>query len=140
MLSSIPSSVYWSPYTHSTTAHQHPHIDLPVANIMTHILIYTQHSLHRYQFSIVCISFCNCNLLRPQCISAQRKSPPYFALIQYFRYDIQATPHRIRMLNLPTCIIYFILCSVKRTLLLTIGSNFTNLNFSGVCVTLRRVV
>ena len=138
MLSSIPSSVYWSPYTHSTTAHQHPHIDLPVANIMTHILIYTQHSLHRYQFSIVCISFCNCNLLRPQCI--RPNANPHPTSLSYNTSVIQATPHRIRMLNLPTCIIYFILCSVKRTLLLTIGSNFTNLNFSGVCVTLRRVV
>mmetsp|Transcript_11354 Transcript_11354/g.22037 ORF Transcript_11354/g.22037 Transcript_11354/m.22037 type:complete len:93 (+) Transcript_11354:220-498(+) len=37
-------------------------------------------------------------------------------------------------------VVYLILCSVKRTRLLTIGSYFTNLNFSGVLVTLRRVV
>ena len=89
--------------------------------------------------SIVCTSFCNYNLLSPQYMSSPTPTRLSTSLSNNTSV-IQATPRRIRMLNLPTCIIYFILCSVKRTLLLTIGSNFTNLNFSGVCVTLRRVV
>ena len=93
MLSYIPSSVYWSPYTHSTTAHQHPHIDLPVANIMTHILIHTHDLLHRYQFpsfvpASVTVIYSVVNTCRPL-------PPPvcHFALKQYFRYSSNTPPY-----------------------------------------------
>ena len=78
------------------------------------------------------------NLLSPNNMNCSKYSDD--SLVMHTYPPFPKLPISISLKCLLHYFIYLILCSVKSTLLLTIGSNFTNLNFSGVLVTFRLAV